>query len=725
MEATPPTTRPSAPTARWFSRMPYSGADRARSRLVRLGATIILLAGCGSGTEPRRATVLAIVSPPPGAARSGVVFDAGPVVELRDQDGGSFAEAGVPITASLAEQTGAALGGTITRATDAIGRATFTDLSIGGTTGSYTLRFSAPGLSTVVISTPIALGAGPAATMTAVSPLTPQATVGTPMAALPSVVIKDASGNVVPNVAVTFAGVNVGMLTGATQMTNAAGVATLGGWTLPTASGFYPLSASAAGLAPSSVIFTATATADAPTVMQPASGQGQSSLYGSRLAAPLQVRVVDQYGNPTAGVVVTWGSVTGAGTAEPIDVTTDAGGIARANYRLGTTPGANVVRASINPRNLSADFTAAALGFSTQMGAAIHDTCALDDAGVAWCWGDNSEGQLGDNSTTNRAGPTAVGGALRFSRLSVGAALTCALATDGAAYCWGSNRFAAIGDGTDTGALVPTAAVGGLRFTEISTSGRVTCALTTAGAAWCWGSNEYLSLGVGNQAVGACPPSLGYPAFACSRVPMPVAGGLTFTSIAVGLTHVCARRASGELYCWGNRFGFGGAMNGAEDNWGEPVPAAAGFAFAEVTAGISYTCGIVAPSSAYCWGSGSYGELGTGQVDQQLANPELLPGIAVTHIDAGWTGTCATLTDGRAACWGYNQTGAVGDGTTVDRTTPTTVASGETFTAIGTSGYHACGRVANGQVYCWGDNSYGELGSGTRPDTKTPILARP
>ena len=703
--------------------MPHSAADHSWSRLSRLVAPLILLAACKSGTEPKRAAVLTIASPAPSTARSGVAFDAGPAVQLVDQDGSTFAEAGVAVSVALVEQ-GGTLGGTTTRTTDANGRAAFSDLVISGTAGSYTLRFTAAGL-TAAVSAPVVLGAGPAATVSPASPLTLAGTVGAPVAGPPAVVVKDASGNVVPNVGVVFVNPEVGStLTGSAPVTNAAGVATLGGWTLPTHIGQYTLSATAAGVS-TPVIFTATATPDAPQSMQ-ASESGQSSLYGSRLQVPLQARVLDQYGNPTPGVVVTWGSVTGAGTVEPIDVATDADGAVRANYRLGTTPGANLVRASISSRGLSADFSLTALGFSSHIGTALHHSCGLDDLGSAWCWGDNAEGQVGDNTTTDRAVPTIVSRTLTFGRLSVGPGVTCALSTDHVAYCWGSNRFGALGDGTTTDRLVPTPVAGGLRFLEISTSGRVTCGVALDATAWCWGSDESLALGVGNAAVETCPPSLGQAAFACSRVPMPVAGGtLAFSSIAVGQAHACALVGSAKrLYCWGNRFAFGGASNGGQDTWGEPVAVAPTLDIEQVTAGDSHTCATVA-AAVYCWGSGHYGALGTGQAEQQQDTPALVAGVVSQLVGAGSVGTCAVLSDGRASCWGYNQTGAVGDGTTTDRTTPAIVASGQTFTAISTSSYHACGRVATGQVYCWGNNLQGQLGNGGGPDTTTPVLARP
>jgi alpha-tubulin suppressor-like RCC1 family protein len=704
-----------------------SAADRTRShrsRLVVLPTVLVavLALACGDSTEPRRAVALGIATQPPSNAQSGVALTQVPVVELRDKDGARFAQAGVTLTASIADG-GGTLGGTTTRMTDADGGATFSDLVISGTVGPRTLRFSAPGL-TAATSTSIAVAPGLAATVEPVSVATLQATVNTAVAILPSVVVKDASGNGVPDVAVTFAvASSAGALTGAMQSTNASGIATVGGWTLPTTSGQYTLTASAAGVAGNGVAFTATATPDAPNAMHP-SGGGQSALYGSRLATPLQVRVVDQYGNPTPNVIVTWGSVTGLGTVEPINVAADVNGLVRSNYRLGTTPGENVVRASITSRSLTADFSVNALAFSNQVSVAIHHTCALDETGVAYCWGQNEQGQVGDGSTINRDVPTAVGGSLRFQRISAGVSVTCALTTDDVPYCWGSNRFGSVGDGTTADRLVPTPVIGGHRFTEVTTSGWLSCGLTAAGAAYCWGSNEQGQLGIGTTPVETCDTG-GAPGstIPCSHMPLQVAGSLSFASIAVGGLHACGLTSAAELYCWGMSTSWGDAWTSTPDRI--PVRAASGFSFSEVTAGQGYTCGIVAPSSAYCWGGAGYGALGNGVTDDFQSTPVLLTNVTARHMDASILGTCAVATDGRAFCWGYNQTGGVGDGTTTDRSTPTAVVSGLAFTAISTSAYHGCGRTASGQVHCWGNNIQGQLGIGGGPNRVTPTLARP
>lgn len=86
--------------------------------------------------------------------------------------------------------------------------------------------------------------------------------------------------------------------------------------------------------------------------------------------------------------------------------------------------------------------------FDVYSGAASH-MCALDSGGIAWCWGSNAEGRLGDGTTTSRYSPSRVATALVFTRLAPSAftSSTCAIATTGRAYCWGMGWYGQLGTG--------------------------------------------------------------------------------------------------------------------------------------------------------------------------------------------------------------------------------------------------------------------------------------
>jgi alpha-tubulin suppressor-like RCC1 family protein len=88
-------------------------------------------------------------------------------------------------------------------------------------------------------------------------------------------------------------------------------------------------------------------------------------------------------------------------------------------------------------------------------------TCAISVAGAAACWGLNTNGQLGDGSTTNRSTPTSVTGlSSGVVSISMSSVHACALLADGGVSCWGNNASGQLGNGTTTNSLVPVSVSG-------------------------------------------------------------------------------------------------------------------------------------------------------------------------------------------------------------------------------------------------------------------------
>ena len=86
-------------------------------------------------------------------------------------------------------------------------------------------------------------------------------------------------------------------------------------------------------------------------------------------------------------------------------------------------------------------------------------TCALTAAGDAWCWGDNSHGQLGrDTIGGSSQTPALVVGGLKFASISAGGAHTCGVTFDHVIYCWGANARGQLGDGTQNDSDGPSRA---------------------------------------------------------------------------------------------------------------------------------------------------------------------------------------------------------------------------------------------------------------------------
>jgi alpha-tubulin suppressor-like RCC1 family protein len=126
-----------------------------------------------------------------------------------------------------------------------------------------------------------------------------------------------------------------------------------------------------------------------------------------------------------------------------------------------------------------------------------YHTCAVTSGGALLCWGLNILGEVGDGTTTNRFTPTQVTGLTSgVATFAGGGDHTCALTTGGGVLCWGDNSFGQLGDGTTTQRLTPVQVVG-LTSGVVAIAGgyQHSCALTNAGRVLCWGVNFRGELG--------------------------------------------------------------------------------------------------------------------------------------------------------------------------------------------------------------------------------------
>src|SRR5207244_3584960 len=119
-----------------------------------------------------------------------------------------------------------------------------------------------------------------------------------------------------------------GTITGASQTTNASGVATVGSWTLSATAGPNTLTASSSGLSGSPVTFSATGTAGTAATGAANSPTSQSATAGTAVGSPPSVIVKDANGNPVTGVAVTFAVAPGNGTITGGSQTTNGSGIA-------------------------------------------------------------------------------------------------------------------------------------------------------------------------------------------------------------------------------------------------------------------------------------------------------------------------------------------------------------------------------------------------------------
>jgi len=234
-------------------------------------------------------------------------------------------------------------------------------------------------------------------------------------------------------------------------------------------------------------------------------------------------------------------------------------------------------------------------------------TCAVLSSGAAKCWGSNGSGQIGDGTTTNRYTPVAVSGlSSGVSAIAAGGTHTCALLTTGGVKCWGNNSNGRLGDGTTTWSNFPVD-VSGLSsgVSAISAGGQHTCALLTTGGVKCWGFNSSGQLGDGT--------------ITNSSTPVNVSGlSSGVTAISTGWSSSCALLSTGAVKCWGGN-GSGQLGDGTKTNSSTPLDVLTlSSGVSAISAGYGDTCALLGGGVVKCWGANYVGQLGDGTLTERL-----------------------------------------------------------------------------------------------------------
>jgi alpha-tubulin suppressor-like RCC1 family protein len=350
-------------------------------------------------------------------------------------------------------------------------------------------------------------------------------------------------------------------------------------------------------------------------------------------------------------------------------------------------------------------------GFAQVTGGGAH-TCALTLAGGVKCWGANFSGQLGDDSTTQRNVPVGVVGLTgSITYLAAGQYHTCAVTASGGAKCWGDNGFGILGDGSTTQQNVPVDVVGlNDGVSQLAAGSSHTCAVTLVGGIKCWGWDLFGQLGDGKIGQRNTPVDV-----------VDLTGGVN--QLAAGDSHTCALTSVRGVKCWGNNIG-GQLGDGTFTDRGTPVDVLGlDKGIIQVTNGGYHTCALTEAGAVVCWGSNNVGQLGN-PIGWSSSTPVEVVGLAggVHQLVAGWFHTCALTADGGVKCWGYNDMGQLGDGTNTDRDTPVDVVGLTSGVSQLVAGFeHTCALTTTGEVKCWGWNSSGQLGNPTVWQSTTPV----
>jgi alpha-tubulin suppressor-like RCC1 family protein len=383
-----------------------------------------------------------------------------------------------------------------------------------------------------------------------------------------------------------------------------------------------------------------------------------------------------------------------------------------------------------------------------------YTICGVTADGVAYCWGRDLYGELGDGDlpldlcaitepcshVPALVDTSAIAGETTFTQIDVGFAHTCGLTGQGVPYCWGRDDDGELGNGgasldTDAPSPVDTAPLGGKVFKRLVAATYHTCGLTADGDVYCWGDDSAGQVGDGGVSTD-------------SQVPAPidltpVTGEKAFIELEANALHVCGITGEGVSYCWGRDADgqLGDGPGSPDDCAGTPcsqspllvdtAPVTSEKSYVQLTAGSSYACGLTGDGEAYCWGANYYGALGDGGVVPQTQSAVAVDVSTITgetsfyQLAAGSYHTCGLTAEGVAYCWGSDEYGQLGDGVAPNddcdgnpcMLSPVAVDTsgmvGDTaFVKLEAGSGHTCGLTAEGVAYCWGRDTWGQLGDG-------------
>ena len=434
-----------------------------------------------------------------------------------------------------------------------------------------------------------------------------------------------------------------------------------------------------------------------------------------------------------------------------------------ATYDYPVNVGALATSAGTSPAVVTSDPQALAVGDSS-VTCVIVNTSSI--TGGVQCWGNNGQGELGNNTTTQEDSPVEVvcGTATSCTTVSSTSYLSgvtaiaaggggnsygtvCAVASGGV-FCWGNNGNGQIGNGSTGSKSVPTQAIAtGSGVGAVSVGYEDSCAVytlgTNSGEAECWGYNQWGDLGVGNTNQDDSPE------FVDSSGSTRLTG---VVAISNGYQETCVLLTSGAVECDGGG-GQGQIGNNGTSNEAYPTQVSGITSGAtSVSVGFEDACAVVS-GGVECWGYNGNGGLGNDTTTEENTPVKVLApnsvGSAALYLSgvpssnygvlsAGDQATCvdSNATSAQTDCWGRDDNGGLGDGGTGGGESNTSIpvyvngAGPNLWSAVavstseqdGNTGSHTCEVTTAGAVRCWGYDSEGQLGNGVynSDETATP-----
>lgn len=279
-------------------------------------------------------------------------------------------------------------------------------------------------------------------------------------------------------------------------------------------------------------------------------------------------------------------------------------------------------------------------------------------------------------------------------------------------WSFGTNTSGQLGNGSIITSNLPiTVLTSFTDWIQASAGQAHSLGLRSDGTAWAWGTNTDGRLGDGSLTAKSSPVS--------------VVGGFTnWIQLSAGGFHSLGIRANGTAWSWGlgtdGRLGTNSIASASS-----PVSVVGGFTdWVQVSAGGAFSLGVRANGTAWAWGVNGGSQLGNGVTTTPSSSPVSVVGGFTDwiQVSAGTFHSLGLRANGTAWAWGTNTDGRLGDNTTVTKSSPVSVVGGFTdWIQVSAGPVHSLGLRANGTAWSWGSAASGVLGDGTVVSKSSPV----
>jgi len=322
-----------------------------------------------------------------------------------------------------------------------------------------------------------------------------------------------------------------------------------------------------------------------------------------------------------------------------------------------------------------------------------------------FAFGNNANGQLGQNSRVSQSSPVQIPGTT-WSSISSGFSHSLATKTDNTLWACGSNSNGGLGQNAVASRSSPVQ-IPGTTWDTLGTGYLYSFSTKSDGTLWSWGYNSRGQLGQNNTIQYSSPVQI--PGTTWSRIE----AGVYLSLSAI------AKKTDGTLWSWGyNNNNELGLNDSTPRSSPTQIP---GTTWNSINTGYYHSLATKTDGTLWSWGYNNKGQLGQNN-GTGYGSPRQIPGTNWSSVSAGYYSSLATKTDGTLWSWGYNNSGQLGQNNITLYSSPVQIPGTQWSLTILESGYNNCAAIKNDNtLWTWGSNGNGQLGLGDVVSRSSPI----